>query len=76
MILKESDPRLSENLAKFNVAFGLYRDVICEVYPESGVGLDTHFAIILDLAMSYGGTLFTNPSQQKQLCTCKNSIKD
>ena len=76
MILKESDPELSKNLAEFNVAFGFYRDEIGEVYPEHRLVLDTYLPIISDLAMPYGGTLFTNPSQQKQLCTSKKSIKD
>ena len=59
MILRESDLRLSKNvtMAEFNVAFGVYRDVICEVYPERRVELGSYLAIISD-AMSYGGTLF------------------
>ena len=62
MILKESDPRLSKTLtlAEFNVAFGVYRDTICEVYPSRRAELDTYLAIISDLALSYGGTLFSN----------------
>lgn len=60
VILKECDPRLSKNvtMAEFNVAFGVFRDVICEVYPDRRTELDTYLAIISDLAMSYGGTLF------------------
>ena len=60
VILKESDPRLSKTLtlAEFNVAFGVYRDTICEVYPSRRAALDTYLAIISDLALSYGGTLF------------------
>lgn len=60
VILRDNDPRLSKSLtlAEFNVAFGVFRDTICEVYPERRQELDTYFAIISDLAMSYGGTLF------------------
>ena len=59
-MLKECDPRLSKTLtlAEFNVAFGVYRDIICEVYPSRRAELDTYLAIISDLALSYGATLF------------------
>lgn len=60
VMLKDSDPRLSKTLtlAEFNVAFGVWRDVICEVYPSHRAGLDSYLAIISDLAMTYRGTLF------------------
>ncbi|XP_059184567.1 uncharacterized protein LOC131966552 [Centropristis striata] len=60
VVLKDSDPRLSKtlNLAEFNVAFGVFRDTICEVYPQRREELDTYLAIISDLALSYGGSLF------------------
>jgi len=60
VMLKDSDPRLSKmlTLAEFNVAFGVYRDVICEIYPSRRAELDTYLAIISDLALTYGGTLF------------------
>lgn len=60
VILKDNDPRLTKSLtmAEFNVAFGVFRDIICEVYPDRRKELDTYLAIISDLAMSYGGTLF------------------
>ena len=45
-------------MAEFNVAFGVYRDIICEVYPERRFELDTYLAILSDLAISYGGNLF------------------
>lgn len=45
-------------MAEFNIAFGVFRDVICEIQPERRQELDTYLAIISDLAMSYGGTLF------------------
>ena len=37
---------------------GVFRDVICEGFPERRVELDTYLAIIADLALSYGGGLF------------------
>ncbi len=54
VMLKDSNPRLSKTLtlAKFTVAFGVFRDVICEVYPSRRAELDTY------IAMAYGGTLF------------------
>ena len=60
VMLKDSDPRLSKTLtlAEFIVAFGVFRDVICEVFPSRRAELDTYLAIIADLAMTYGGTLF------------------
>ncbi|KAK2846247.1 hypothetical protein Q7C36_011101 [Tachysurus vachellii] len=60
VLLKDNDLRLSNRLTmpEFNVAFGVFREVICDVYPERRAGLDTYLAIISDLAMTYGGTLF------------------
>lgn len=56
--LKDSDPRLFKTLtlAKFIVAFVVYRD--CEVHPSCRAELDTYIALIADLTMSYGGTVF------------------
>ena len=58
--LKDTDSRLSKDLTmtEFNVAFGVYRDIICEAFPDRRAELDTYLAIISDLSMSYGGTLF------------------
>ncbi len=60
VMLKDSDPRLSKTLtlAEFIVAFGMFRDVICKVCPSRRAEMDTYLAIIADLAMTYGGTLF------------------
>lgn len=51
---------MSKNLTllEFYVTFGVYRDTLCEAYPERRVELDTYLALISDLAMRYGGTLF------------------
>lgn len=60
VMLKDNDPRLSKTLtlAEFVVAFGVYRDIICEVFPSRRAELDTYLAIIADFAVTYGGTLF------------------
>lgn len=52
--LKDADPRLSKTLtfAEFCVAFGIYRDVMCEVHPSRRAELDTYLSIIADLAVS------------------------
>ena len=60
VFLKNSDPRLLKNLpfGDFVIAFGLYRDVICSVYPDRRIELDTYLAIMADFNLRYGGTLF------------------
>ena len=60
VFLKGCDPRMSKNLTlpEFYVAFGVFRDMLCEAYPERHMELDTYLALISDLAMRYGGTLF------------------
>ncbi len=60
VMLKDNDPRLSKTLtlAEFIVAFGVFRDVICEVLPSRRAELDRYLAIIADISLTYGGTLF------------------
>ncbi|XP_046873720.1 LOW QUALITY PROTEIN: uncharacterized protein LOC124466092 [Hypomesus transpacificus] len=60
VFLKGSDPRMSKNLtlAEFCVAFGVYRDTLCKAYPERRVELDDYLALIADLALRYGSSLF------------------
>ncbi len=60
VMLKDNDPRLSKTLtlAEFIVAFGVFRDVICYVFSSRRAKLDTYLAIIADLSLTYGGTLF------------------
>ncbi|XP_023200297.1 serine/arginine repetitive matrix protein 1-like [Xiphophorus maculatus] len=59
-ILKTSDPRLSRDLSigQFLAAFSVFRDVICSVYPDRRVELDAYLALIADLHMRYGRSLF------------------
>ena len=60
VVLKDNDTRLTKSLSmpEFVTAFSIYRDVICEVFPNRRTELDTYLAINADLAMTYGGTLF------------------
>ncbi|XP_034451457.1 LOW QUALITY PROTEIN: uncharacterized protein LOC117767731 [Hippoglossus hippoglossus] len=65
VVLKDSDPRLSKTLtlAEFNVAFGVFRDTIYEVYPLRREELDTYLAIIsekrliIDLSAPHNSTI-------------------
>ncbi len=80
-MLKDNDPRLSKmlTLAEFIVAFGVFRDVICEVFPSRRAELDTYLAIIADLSLTYGGTLFYEYHKSlsaKLPCSFSDSIRD
>ncbi|XP_075336600.1 uncharacterized protein LOC142397143 [Odontesthes bonariensis] len=59
-VFRTADPRLSRDLAigEFVAAFGVYRDVICSVYPERRVELDSYLALTADLNLKYGRSLF------------------
>ena len=45
-------------IGEFVVAFGIYRDVICLVYPERRQELDTYLSLIGDLNLRYGKNIF------------------
>lgn len=47
-------------MLKHKMAFGVFRDVICEVYPFHRGDLGTYLAVMSDLTMAYRGTLFMN----------------
>ena len=55
-VFKAADPRLLKDLSigQFLVAFGIFRDV----YPERRVELDAYMAIIGDLHLKYGRSIF------------------
>lgn len=80
MVLKENDPRLYKSLTMVNSMWlWSFRVTIREVFPERRAELDNYLALISDLAMSYGDSLFmniTNNSLQNQPCTFKSSVKD
>lgn len=45
---------------EFALAFSIYRDIICSVYPDRRTELDDYLSIILDMAVRFGGTGFYN----------------
>ena len=47
-------------IGQFLVAFGLFWDVICSVYPERRQELDSYLALIGDLNLKYGRIFTTN----------------
>lgn len=55
-----ADPCLSRDLSigEFLAAFGFFRDVLCSVYPECRVEMGTYLALIADLNLKYGRSLF------------------
>lgn len=59
-LLKTADPRLSRDLSigEFLVAFGVFRDVICSVFPDRRKEFDTYLSIIGDLNLRYGRNIF------------------
>ncbi|XP_039668973.1 uncharacterized protein LOC120566512 [Perca fluviatilis] len=59
-VFKSADPRLCKELSigQFLVAFGLFREVICSVYPDRRAELDSYLALIGDLNLKYGRNIF------------------
>lgn len=59
-VIKTADLRLTRDMTvdEIVVAFGIYRDVICSVYPERRQELDTYLALIGDLNLRYGKNIF------------------
>ena len=59
-VVKSADPRLNKDLSfgQFVVAFGIFRDVICSVYPDRRVELDSYLALVGDLFLRYGRNYF------------------
>lgn len=57
---KTSDPRLQRNLAfsEFVIAFNIFRDILCQSFPERREELDLYLAMMADFNQRYGGTLF------------------
>jgi hypothetical protein len=60
VLLKTSDPRLQRNLsfAEFVIAFSIFRDILCQVFPDRREELDLYLAMMADFNQRYGGTLF------------------
>ncbi|KAK0136893.1 hypothetical protein N1851_026915 [Merluccius polli] len=59
VLLKTTDPRITHNLSfgEFVITFSIYRDILCQAYPERRVELDAYLAIIAELYQRYGGTV-------------------
>ena len=55
-----SDPRLSKTLTigEFITAFSIYKNIMCEAYPQRRQELDTYERDIVDMATRFGGTNF------------------
>ncbi|KAL7380113.1 hypothetical protein ABVT39_011947 [Epinephelus coioides] len=55
-----ADPRLCRDLSirHFVTAFGIYRDIICSVFPERRQELDSYLSLICDLNLKYGRNVF------------------
>lgn len=57
------------------MAFEIYRDVICSVFPDTRVELDASLSLIGDLNLIYGRNVFYqfhNAFSGKRLCTFLN----
>ncbi|KAL1250895.1 hypothetical protein QQF64_018691 [Cirrhinus molitorella] len=57
VFLKTSDPRLQRNLSfgEFVIAFSIYRDILCQAFPERREELDLYLAMIADFNQRYRG---------------------
>ncbi|XP_058871511.1 uncharacterized protein LOC117398398 isoform X2 [Acipenser ruthenus] len=58
--LKSCDPRLQKGLSvgEFVLAFSIYRDILCSVYPHRLQELNQYLFLVVELSVRYGGTLF------------------
>ncbi|MGH0175424.1 UNVERIFIED_CONTAM: hypothetical protein FKN15_070315 [Acipenser sinensis] len=58
--LKSSDSRLQKSLSvgEFVLAFSIYRDILCSVYPHRLQELNRYLFLVVELSVRYGGTLF------------------
>lgn len=56
----KADPRLqnSQTVPQFIQAFGIYKNILCEVYPSRREELDLYERDIVDMASRYGGKGF------------------
>ena len=59
-VMKPGDPRLSKNLTlgEFIVAFGKYKNIVCEVMPHRRTELDQYERGVVEMANNFGGTRF------------------
>lgn len=59
-VFKSADPRLLKDpsIRQFVVGFGVYRNVICTIYPERRQEFDPYLALISDLNLKYSKNIF------------------
>lgn len=59
-MINSADPRLHRDLSfgQFVIAFSVYHDLICSVYPDKREELDSYLALIRDLNLNYGRDIF------------------
>ena len=59
-VIKTADPRLARDMSigEFVVAFGIFREVLCSVFPQRRTELDGYLALIGDLNLRYGQNVF------------------
>lgn len=60
VFLQTSNPRLQRNLSfsEFVIAFSIFRDILCQTFPDRREELDLYLAMMADFNQRYGGTLF------------------
>ena len=60
VVVRSRDARLNRKLTipEFVLAFGIYRDVICAVYPNRREEFDLYMHKLVDLGNKYGGSAF------------------
>jgi len=66
---EKSDPRLNKplSLAEFIQAFGIYKNIMCSIYPHRRAELDLYERDIVDMATRYGGRGFYEYHKQFSL---------
>ena len=59
-VFRAADPRTTRTLSfcDFVIAFGLFRDTLCEAFPARMPELNAYLALISELYRRYGGSLF------------------
>ena len=59
-IIKTANPRQARDMSigDFVVAFGIFREVLCSVFPQRRKELDGYLALIGDLNLRYGKNVF------------------
>ncbi|MGH0170760.1 UNVERIFIED_CONTAM: hypothetical protein FKN15_059662 [Acipenser sinensis] len=66
--LKSRDPRLQKSLSvgEFVLAFSIYRDILCSVYPYRLQELNQYLFLVVELAVRYGALCSINTTVLSQ----------